>query len=226
MPATLAAAPKLRVAPPDAGVGGAVGAGPALEGPGADADRAEDDRLIAAALAGHDRAFGELVTIHQDRLRSTLARLTGSAEEAEDVAQEAFVQALLKLDTFQRTSRFYTWLYRIAFHLAVSKSRKRRPRVSLSVVQEAGGPEAVCEGPAPSHRAEADERRELLHAAIAALADDHRQVLVMREFDGFDYQEIADTLDVPIGTVRSRLFRARMQLKEKLAPALGDDADR
>ncbi|MGL4511761.1 MAG: RNA polymerase sigma factor [Lacipirellulaceae bacterium] len=225
MPATLAAAPKLRIAPVGTADGDPVQEGPSEESTAVQVDRAEDDRLIAATLAGQDRAFGDLVTKHQDRLRSTLARLTGSAEEAEDVAQEAFVQALLKLETFQRSARFYTWLYRIAFNLAVSKSRKRRPRVSLSAVQEAGGPEAVCAGPAPGRHAEAQERRELLHAAIAELADDHRQVLVLREFEGFDYQEIADTLGVPIGTVRSRLFRARLQLRELLAPTLGDDAE-
>lgn len=190
--------------------------------PRRDDDRAADERTIEACLAGDQAAFGDLVGRHQDRLRNTLLRLTGSAEEAEDVAQEAFVQAYLKLETFQRTARFYTWLYRIAFNLAVSKSRKRRPRVSLDAVQEAGGPEPTGEAMATPDRPVLEgERSELLHAAIAELAEDHRAVLVLREFDGCDYQQIAEMLDVPIGTVRSRLFRARAQLKQRLEGALG-----
>lgn len=182
-----------------------------------------DDRLIDATLGGDPTAFGQLVELHQDRLRNTLLRFTGSVEEAEDVAQEAFVQAYLKLASFQRTARFYTWLYRIAFNLAVSKGRKRRPRVSLNVVQEAGGPEPVSEDQRPDDPAMAEERSELLHQAITELAEEHRQVLVLREFEGLDYQQIADVLEAPIGTVRSRLFRARAQLKERLKETLGGD---
>ena len=183
-----------------------------------------DDRAIDASLAGDKTAYGELVGRYQNRLQNTLLRLTGSAEEAEDVAQEAFVQAYLKLDSFQRTARFYTWLYRIAFNLAISKSRKKRPRVSLNALQEAGGVEPTSDTPTtPDQPIIADERAKLLHAAIAELAEDHRQVLVLREFDGCDYSQIAEMLGVPIGTIRSRLFRARSQLRERLAPMLEED---
>lgn len=185
-------------------------------------DRVIDGRLIDRTLAGDSTAFGELVQRHQDRLRNTLLRMTGSAEEAEDVAQEAFVQAYTKLDTFQRSSRFYTWLYRIAFNQAISKNRKRRPRVSLNAVQEAGGIEPEADGSAPADPVLTGERSELLHEAIAELAEDHRQVLVLREFEGCDYQQIAEVLEVPVGTVRSRLFRARAQLRDRLAPVLGE----
>lgn len=186
-------------------------------------DRAIDDRLIDRSLAGDSAAYGDLVHRHQDRLRGSLLRVTGSAEEAEDVAQEAFVQAYLKLTTFQRSARFYTWLYRIAFNLAVSKSRKWRPRVSLTTVEEAGGFEPTAETTAPDHPLTESERGQLLHAAIADLADDHRQVVVLREFEDMDYQQIAEVLEVPVGTVRSRLFRARAQLRDRLTPILGDD---
>ncbi len=188
-----------------------------------DAEQAIDDRLIDRALAGQSAAYGELVFRYQDRLRASLSRLTGSAEEAEDVAQEAFVQAYLKLSSFQRSSRFYTWIYRIAFNQAISKSRKRRPRVSLSVVQEAGGVEPVAESDGPTEPAIQIERAELLHAAIAELEEDHRQVIVLREFEDMDYQQIAEVIDAPIGTVRSRLFRARAQLRDLLAAQLGDE---
>ena len=205
-PATIEARPASDSSPTDPGPAGEV-----------------DDRLIDAVLGGDTRAYGELVERHQDRLRNTLLRFTGSIEEAEDVAQEAFVQAYLKLATFQRSSRFYTWLYRIAFNLAVSKSRKRRPRVSLTAVQEAGGPEPVSEESRPDDPIHRDERARLLHQAIGELAEDHRQVLVLREFEELDYQQIAEVLDTPIGTVRSRLFRARMQLRDRLKETLQSD---
>ncbi|TWT88194.1 ECF RNA polymerase sigma factor SigW [Pseudobythopirellula maris] len=185
----------------------------------------DDGPLIDATLAGDSEAYGNLVRRHQERLFQSLLRITGSAEEAEDVAQEAFVQAFVKLETFQRTARFYTWLYRIAFNLAVSKSRKRRPRVSLSVVQEASGLEPIDEGCAPDAPLAQGERAELLREAIAEMADDHREVLLLREFEGCDYQQIAEALSVPVGTVRSRLFRARMHLREKLAPLLQEDME-
>jgi len=187
-----------------------------------DAEQAIDDRLIDRVLAGQSSAYGELVCRYQDRLRASLSRLTGSAEEAEDVAQEAFVQAYLKLSSFQRSSRFYTWIYRIAFNQAISKSRKRRPRVSLNVVQEAGGVEPIAEADGPTEPAIQIERAELLHAAIAELEEDHRQVIVLREFEDMDYQQISEVIGAPIGTVRSRLFRARAQLRDRLAAQLGE----
>lgn len=186
----------------------------------AEEDRVIDDRLIDASLAGDSLAFGQLVDRYQDRLRNTLRGLTGSTEEAEDVAQEAFVQAYLKLDSFQRTARFFTWLYRIAFNLAISKSRKKRPRISFNAVQEAGAPDPVSAAAAPDHASLAQERADMLHQAIAELPEDYRQILVLREFEGCDYQRIADVLNLPIGTVRSRLFRGRSQLRERLAPLL------
>jgi RNA polymerase sigma-70 factor (ECF subfamily) len=188
-----------------------------------DAEQAIDDRLIDRALSGQSSAYGELVCRYQDRLRGSLLRLTGSAEEAEDVAQEAFVQAYLKLSSFQRSSRFYTWIYRIAFNQAISKSRKRRPRVSLSVVQESGGVEPVSEADCPTEPTIQVERAELLHAAIAELEEDHRQVIVLREFEDMDYQQISEVIGAPIGTVRSRLFRARAQLRDRLTAQLGDE---
>lgn len=190
--------------------------------PAAEDERAQDDLLIDRALAGDSNAYGDLVGRYQDRLRASLMRLTGSAEEAEDVAQEAFVQAYLKLSTFQRTSRFYTWIYRIAFNQAISKNRKKRPRLSLTAVQDAGGPEPVAASDCPTATTFEDERARLLHEAIAELEEDHRQVIVLREFEEMDYQQIAELIGAPIGTVRSRLFRARAQLRETLDQTLGE----
>lgn len=185
--------------------------------------RAEDDQHIDQTLAGDSAAFGQLVLKYQDRLYNSLLRLTGSAEDAQDIAQEALVQAYVKLSTFKRNSAFFTWLYRIAFNRAASVARKRREKTSLNAISEAGAPDPTD----PHAQAEAtmiaEERAALVRQAVLGLADDHRQVVVLREFDGFDYQQIAEVLKIPVGTVRSRLFRARMQMRDHLAAVLSEE---
>ena len=192
------------------------------EGPRHGGDLPADAVLIAEAVAGDQDAFGQLVARYQDRLYGSLLRMTGSAEDAQDLTQEAFVQAYLKLNTFGGRSAFYTWLYRIAFNRSVSHSRKRRERTSLDALREAASVDPVDPAPAPDSPLQECERAELLHGALARMGEEHRHVIVLREMDGFDYQQIAEVLGVPIGTVRSRLFRARLQLKEMLADVLGE----
>lgn len=182
-----------------------------------------DQRLIEAALGGQSQAFGQLVLRYQDRLFNTLVHVTGNAEDAQDVAQDAFVQAYLKLNTFQQTAGFYTWLYRIAFNLAISRHRRRRPTASVDQMREQTGLEPTSDD-APSQPLEQRERVDQVQAALAQLSDEHRTILVLREIDGLDYQAIAETLDLEVGTVRSRLFRARMQLREQLKEVVEEDA--
>ncbi|MFO0899641.1 MAG: sigma-70 family RNA polymerase sigma factor [Pirellulales bacterium] len=184
---------------------------------------ADDSQLIDRALAGQSAAFGELVLRYQDRLYNTLASTLGCAEEARDVAQEAFVQAYLKLETFQRNAAFYTWLYRIAFNVSVSRRRRQRPTQSVEAVREQAGEEPLDRAGAPADRLEQQERAAQVQAALAQLSEDHRTVLVLREIEGFCYETIAETLDVPVGTVRSRLRRARLQLREHLREVLQED---
>jgi RNA polymerase sigma-70 factor (ECF subfamily) len=181
-------------------------------------DARSDAECIAAVRGGDRAAYGDLVTRYQDRLFNTLARLVGSVDDAEDIAQDAMVQAYVKLDTFQGKSAFYTWLYRIAFNLAMSHARKRRPVTILDGEAGARLAEPADDGDSPEECAESKEQIETVQHAINDLADEHRQVVVLRELEGCDYEQIADILEIPIGTVRSRLFRARMQLKNKLAP--------
>lgn len=186
-------------------------------------DRTTDEQIVDAVLAGDTAAYGELVLRHQDQLYNALVRYTGNAEDARDIAQDAFTQAYLKLGTFKRNAAFFTWLYRIAFNRATSIARKRRVRTSLDRLTEAGAPHPTDNPHAqPQEVMLAEERVALVRQAVAELAEDHRQVVVLREFNGFDYQQIAEVLQVPIGTVRSRLFRARMQIRDHLAPILGE----
>lgn len=176
-----------------------------------------DDQLIDEALAGRSAAFGQLVLKYQDRLFTALAHAIGCVEDARDAAQDAFVQAFVKLETFRGRSSFYTWLYRIAFNAAASRSRRKRPNESLEARREAAGLEPLDHrNGRPNDGLERRERADRVRAALDGLPDDYRIVIVLREIDGCDYEQISDILDVPVGTVRSRLHRARLQLKEQL----------
>lgn len=175
-----------------------------------------ESHLINESLAGNSAAFGELVRLHQDRLFNAVTHFIGNATEAEDVVQEAFVQAYLKLDTFQRTSAFYTWLYRIAFNTAVSRQRRKRVATSVDNAREQTGEEPVDRGDAPSTPMERRETVGQVQAALATLSDEHREILVLREMEDLEYEEIGETLQINVGTVRSRLHRARQALREKL----------
>jgi RNA polymerase sigma-70 factor, ECF subfamily len=183
----------------------------------------DDAQLVRATLAGDNQAFGALVERYQDRLFNTLARLTGSRHDASDLAQDAFVQALVKLDTFRGDAQFYTWLYRIAMNLSLSQRRKRRPVASVDVAKERAGEEPMDQGESPDQGLIQQERAQLVQQALLLLGDDHRQILVLREMESCSYDQIGEILNLPIGTVRSRLFRARMQLKEQLQAMLPDE---
>lgn len=176
----------------------------------------DEAKLIDEALAGNAEAFEQLVIQHQDRLFASMFQVTRSAEEAEDVVQEAFVRAYLKLDTFQRNSRFFTWLYRIAFNSALSRRRKKRASLSLDQTRELLGSEPIDDTEAPDERLLRGERVDLVRAALDRLSAEHRSILVLREMENYAYEDIAEVLAISIGTVRSRLSRARTQLRTTL----------
>jgi len=187
----------------------------------------DDESLVERSRAGDTWAFGELVRRYQGRLYPTLLRLTGSAEDAQDLLQEAFLRAYRKLGRFQGESSFYTWLYRLTVNLALSHRRRRNPSLRLADLpssEDEGSydPASEADQSDPSLPAEQAERDALVHRALDALAPDHRAVVVMKEFDGLRYEEIAAHLGVPVGTVRSRLHRARRELRERLEGILDD----
>lgn len=187
-------------------------------------DAPSDNRLVDAAIAGDRSAFGALVARYQDRLFNTMHRLTGSREDAADAVQDAFVQAYVKLDSFRGDAQFFTWLYRIAMNLALTRRRRARPTTSLDTVKAIAGEEAVDHDLGPDGQLLAREQVEQVQAALADLGDQHRKILVLREIEGCSYEVIADILELPVGTVRSRLFRARMQLRDKLRTLWGEEA--
>ncbi|HVA51819.1 MAG TPA: sigma-70 family RNA polymerase sigma factor [Pirellulales bacterium] len=179
----------------------------------------DDETLIESALKGNSAAFGDLVRKYQDRLYNTLVHLTGSSEDARDVVQDTFVKAFVKLESFQRTCAFYTWLYRIAFNTAMSRRRRRRPTESIDAGQDCGH-DPPDPGPGPGDRLEREELAEQVRAALETLSDEHRTVIVLRDIDGCDYAAIAEILDLPLTTVRSRIHRARLQLRDQLKRVL------
>jgi RNA polymerase sigma-70 factor, ECF subfamily len=182
----------------------------------------DDAQRISATLAGDTTAFGELVLKYQDRLYNTVVHVVGNAEDARDVVQEALVQAFTKLETFRQTSAFYTWLYRITFNVAVSLHRRRKPTFAINCGRESHGVEPLDYQDGPIRHLEREERRVQIRQALNQLNEEHRAIIVLREIDGYCYETIAEILDMPVGTVRSRLHRARLELREQLKTLLID----
>jgi len=145
--------------------------------------------------------------------------MLGSVHDARDVAQEAFLSAFEKLSTFRKESSFYSWLFRIAYNSAVSSRRKqKRIKGSVDRYRDETGFEPVDgrENSSPSSRLQSEENQQLVRNGLKELAPEHRDVIVMKEIEGLRYDEIAELLGCPIGTVRSRIHRARQELREKL----------
>lgn len=175
----------------------------------------DDQSLILRTIGGEQNAFGALVQKYQNRLFNGLVQIVRSHAEAEDLAQEAFVLAFTKLGSFQGNSAFYTWLYRIAYNLAITRIRRRKANVSLDSQREAGI-DYASGGSSPSGRMEQNEQVNLVRTALDQLSEEHRTILILREMEEMDYDALSEVLDLPIGTVRSRLHRAREQLREKM----------
>jgi RNA polymerase sigma-70 factor, ECF subfamily len=174
---------------------------------------ADPPGLLARLRTGDARAFEELVSAYQHRVFGVALRMLGTRAEAEEIAQEVFLRAYRALADFRGEARLGTWLYGIASRLCLNRLASPDRRVTrgdaVLIDVPAGTPDAAAE----VERAELDAA---LRAAIAELPDERRLVLVLRDVEGLSYEQIADTLALDPGTVRSRLHRARMQLKEKL----------
>ncbi len=179
----------------------------------------DERRLIAESLKGRTEAFGELVLRYQDRLYHAALRIADTPDDAYDVVQDAFLNAYQSLASFKGDAEFFTWLYRIAFNAAISQKRKKKATASLDAGRN-GKPIAEpiddSHGIVPGETMEQGEEEARLHAAIRKLSVEHRAVLVMKDIDGLKYEEIAEATGVPIGTVRSRLHRARLDLRNLL----------
>jgi len=180
-----------------------------------DAQEVDDATLVRAAQAGDQRAFRQIVERYQRRVYRVARGLTRSHEDADDLAQEAFLRAWRALDRFRVGEPLYPWLARIVTNLAYSlfRQRRRRPETSIEPLVEAGMQWGVDDDPS-AHAADR-ERSAYLAEAFEALSEDHRAILVLRVVEGMSYDEIARTLEIAPGTVMSRLSRARTELKTR-----------
>jgi RNA polymerase sigma-70 factor (ECF subfamily) len=184
----------------------------------------DETALVRAAQQGDAAAFTEIVRRYQRAIYRVAFGLTRRAEDADDLAQEAFVRAYRALDTFRVGEPLYPWLSRITVNLAYSlfRRRKRRPETELEPLLEAGQQWASDDDPVEDLAGR--EQVEHLRASFAELTPEHQAILVLRIVQGLSYDEIARTLNVPIGTVMSRLSRARAELKSRLHARSGEES--
>ena len=184
-----------------------------------------DQKLVQRAQRGDLRAFDLLVLKYQGRISALVSRYISDPGEVEDVAQEAFIKAYRALERFRGDSAFYTWLYRIAANAAKNHlvAKGRRPRSDASIEDaeafdefglssDSGSPEAIAMG---------DELVSVVEAAMQALTEELRAALTLRELEGLSYDAIAEVLGCPVGTVRSRIFRAREAIDERVREQIG-----
>ncbi len=176
-----------------------------------------DASLVREVLAGNQASFQLLVERYQGRLFSLTRHYTRNIFEIEDIVQDTFLKAFSRLESFQHQSSFYTWLYRIATNTILDylKRKGRNPIQNVEDPEAAGEPSHLCVV-RPDARLERDEIARITHEVLDELPEIFRTVLIMREFEELAYQDIADTLGISIGTVESRLFRARARFKQKL----------
>ena len=175
------------------------------------------EELVRAAAKGDEDAFAELVRLHEKKVYNLALRMCGNAEDACDAAQEAFLSAWKGLPNFRGEAGFPTWLYRLTSNAAIDLLRKNKnQRGEVSLDCEDTGIDPVDDGPSLQEQAEGAELREAVAAGLALLSVDHRQVLVLREMQELSYEEISAMLGVDLGTVKSRISRARSALRKIL----------
>ena len=187
----------------------------------------EDQQLVERVQRGDKRAFDLLVLKYQHKILGLIVRFVRDPHEAQDVAQEAFIKAYRALANFRGDSQFYTWLYRIAINTEKNYlvARGRRPPESDISAEDAefmDGDHDLKDIESPERLMLRDEIEATVHRAIAALPEDLRTALTLREFDGLSYEDIAAVMQCPVGTVRSRIFRAREAVDKALQPLLQD----
>lgn len=195
-------------------------------------DRELDQELVERAQKGDKRAFELLVHKYQRKLARLLSRMVRDPAEVEDISQEAFIKAYRALPQFRGESAFYTWLYRIAVNTAknylVARGR-RAPTTTEFNSEEAENfedGEMLRDISTPDAELQTKQIAEAVNQAVEALPEELRTAITLREIEGLPYEEIAQMMDCPIGTVRSRIFRAREAIAEKIRPMLGTSKDK
>jgi RNA polymerase sigma-70 factor, ECF subfamily len=184
-----------------------------------------DQQLVERVQKGDKRAFDLLVIKYQHKMISVVSRYVRDSHEVQDVVQEAFIKAYRALKNFRGDSAFYTWIYRIAINTAKNHlvSRGRRPPASDVEVEEAEfypGSDMLKDVDTPENNAFRDELKDVVDRAIMELPEDLRTAVTLRELEGLSYEDIAEVMACPVGTVRSRIFRAREAIDKKIQPLI------
>ena len=176
-----------------------------------------DEDLVAAVRAGEATAFDQLMLRWDRKIRGAAYRVLGSDDEAREVTQEAFLRAFRHLQSFKEEARFSSWLYQIALNLCRDRLRRRRGRefVSLDEVAETA-PAGLRSEPSALELVEAKDLSRVIAVAVEALSEEQREVVVLKEYQGLTFPEIAEVLGVPVSTVKTRLYRALSQLRVRL----------
>jgi len=192
-------------------------------------EREIDQELVVRVQQGDKKAFDLLVLKYQLRVSKLVSRFLRNQSDVPDVVQDAFIKAYRALPNFRGDSAFYTWLYRIAINTAknhlVAQSRKSPANtIDAQEAEDYGASEWLKEYASPEREALASELEATIHQAMGDLPSDLREAITLREIEGLSYEEIAAVMDCPIGTVRSRIFRAREAIDSKLEPILDDDS--
>ena len=179
-----------------------------------------DQQLIERVQKGDKQAFDMLVVKYQSRVMSIVSRLVRDHHEAQDIVQEAFIKAYRALPRFRGDSAFYTWLYRIAVNTAKNHlvSKGRRPAIEGVELEEAEvvGIPSLQDDESPERQLLRDELEQVIYGAINKLPDDLKTAITLREFEGLSYEDISKVMDCPVGTVRSRIFRAREAIDKQI----------
>ena len=184
-------------------------------------EKSTDQQLVDQVMAGNKNAFNLLVMRYQHRVAALIARFVQDPQEVEDVAQEAFIKAYRALPLFRGDSAFYTWLYRIAVNTAKNYlvARSRRPPAQDLEIDEVEPTETgsvLREIESPEGRLSTSELKVAVEAALDSLPEELKTAFILREFSGLSYEDIAEVMDCPVGTVRSRIFRAREAIDRKI----------
>ncbi len=184
-----------------------------------------DTRLVELVQRGDRTAFNVLVLKYQHKVMKLVMRYVRNQAEAEDITQEAFIKAYRALPSFRGESAFYTWLYRIAINTAKNSLTSNRKRLvdydlDLQDPDDYAGQVLLKHSDTPERLLLTDEIRQTVQAAMDSLPNDLREAITLRELDGLSYEEIAEVMECPVGTVRSRIFRAREAIDNKLRPLL------
>lgn len=180
----------------------------------------DEDALVKLAMVGDDAATGDLIRIHQQKMYNLALRMTRNSHDAADLTQDIFIHMIKKMDTFRFESSFSTWLYRLAVNLCLDFLRRRSRRRDISI--EEGSDRIVCPssfGENPTSRIEERELRSDLERAIRGLKPKYRLIIILCDIDGLSYAQAAEIMKVPVGTVKSRLARARLKLADELKGA-------